>query len=78
MSTYDAMRQFADSWGLLGMVIFFIAAVISTLLPGARENAARAAQLPFIEDAPEPDCCGTSDGTGPCARLAGLFEEDDK
>ena len=25
METYTAMRHFADSWGLLGMTLFFLA-----------------------------------------------------
>lgn len=28
METYTALRHFADSWGLLGMTLFFIGAVI--------------------------------------------------
>jgi cytochrome c oxidase cbb3-type subunit 4 len=48
METYDAMRHFADSWGLLAMVIFFLAVVVRVLfLPGARRNASDAAQIPF-------------------------------
>ena len=74
METYTVMRQFADSWGLLGMVIFFLVAVSTTLWPGARKRAAEASQIPFLEDAPD-DCCGTCDGNGPCARVAHLLTE---
>ncbi|MCP1198654.1 cbb3-type cytochrome c oxidase subunit 3 [Notoacmeibacter sp. MSK16QG-6] len=48
--TYDAMRHFADSWGLLGMLAFFLAAVLMVLRPGARSRAEDAAQIPFKED----------------------------
>ena len=29
METYTALRHFADSWGLLGMTLFFLAACIA-------------------------------------------------
>lgn len=79
METYEAMRQFADSWGLVGMMAVFLAAVVSTLLPGARKRADRAAAIPFNE-APAThettlDCCGACKGDGACARLSGLFEK---
>ncbi|MFN3615243.1 MAG: cbb3-type cytochrome c oxidase subunit 3 [Rubrimonas sp.] len=48
METYDAMRHFADSWGLLAMVIVFLVVVARVLfLPGARRNADDAARIPF-------------------------------
>lgn len=80
METYEAMRQFADSWGLVGMMAVFLAAVVSTLLPGARQGADQAAAIPFNEapakyDA-KPDCCGACNGDGACARLAEMFEKD--
>lgn len=48
MEVYTAMRQFADSWGLLGMVMFFVIAVIWTLRPGSKSE--EAAQIPFEDD----------------------------
>jgi cytochrome c oxidase cbb3-type subunit 4 len=74
METYTAMRQFADSWGLLGMMIFFLIAVGMMLLPGAREKASDAARIPFLDEEDET-CCGTCDGTGPCARVTNLIAE---
>lgn len=50
MELYTAMRQFADSWGLLGMFLFFVSVVIWTLRPGAREEADEAAQIPLADD----------------------------
>ena len=47
---YDSLRVFADSWGLLGMMAFFLGAVVMVLRPGARERANDAAQIPFRED----------------------------
>ncbi len=50
METYSIMRQFADSWGLLGMVLFFVIAVAWTLRPGSKTGANEAAQIPLQDD----------------------------
>jgi cytochrome c oxidase cbb3-type subunit IV len=47
---YNDMRHFADSWGLLGLVLFFIGAVIFAFRPGSRKHADNAAEIPFKED----------------------------
>lgn len=47
MSTYDTMRHFADSWGLLGMMAVFAVAIIALLRPGATRRARDAAEIPF-------------------------------
>ena len=48
-STYDALRHFADSWGLLAMVITFAGLVLWPFRPGAR-GASEAANSIFKED----------------------------
>jgi cytochrome c oxidase cbb3-type subunit 4 len=50
MSTYEAMRHFADSWGMLAMLLFFAAVVVFMFRPGARKAAEEAAQIPLKED----------------------------
>lgn len=50
METYTAMRQFADSWALLGMVLFFLGVVAFIFRPGAKQAADRAAAIPLKED----------------------------
>ena len=50
METYTAMRQFADSWALLGMMIFFVGAVLWTLRPGSKQGADEAAHIPLEDD----------------------------
>ena len=50
MESYTAIRHFADSWGLLSMVVFFIGAILWAFRPGSRELADDAAQIPFKED----------------------------
>ena len=50
METYTFMRQFADSWGLLAMAVFFIGVVFFFFRPGSKEMADEAAQIPLKED----------------------------
>jgi cytochrome c oxidase cbb3-type subunit IV len=47
---YNSMRQFADSWGLLFLVVFFIGAVAFTFRPGAKKHHDDAARIPLSED----------------------------
>lgn len=50
METYTALRQFADSWALLAMALFFIGVVIFAFRPGSRERAEDAARIPLKDD----------------------------
>ena len=51
MEVYNAMRHFADSWGMLGMLLFFVVALAFVFLrPGSRQAAADASAIPFKED----------------------------
>ncbi|MBB4188175.1 cytochrome c oxidase cbb3-type subunit 4 [Sinorhizobium terangae] len=50
METYTLMRHFADSWGLLAMMLFFLGVVAFIFLPGAKKAAERAASIPFDHD----------------------------
>lgn len=47
---YDTMRAFADSWGLLFLMIFFIGVVLFVFRPGGHKAAERAAQIPLKDD----------------------------
>jgi cytochrome c oxidase cbb3-type subunit 4 len=54
MEIYEAMRRFADSWGLLALFLFFCGVILRALfLPSVRRNARDAAMIPFRDD-PEP------------------------
>lgn len=56
MDTYTALRQFADSWGLLAMTLAFLGIVLWALRPGTRAVHADTAAIPFRhEDAPAGD-----------------------
>jgi cytochrome c oxidase cbb3-type subunit 4 len=50
MDTYTAMRHFADSWGLLAMLLFFVGAFFFVFRPGSRRLADDAAQIPLKDD----------------------------
>lgn len=47
---YNLMREFADSWGLLAMALFFVGCIVFALRPGGREHADHAAKIPLQDD----------------------------
>jgi len=49
-STYEAMRHFADSWGLALMVLTFLALCAWPFRPSARKSNEAAANMIFAED----------------------------
>ena len=55
MSTYELMRHFADSWGLLAMMLLFLGLVGWTFRPGARRHLDAAATMIFKPENNGPD-----------------------
>ncbi|MEO0403050.1 MAG: cbb3-type cytochrome c oxidase subunit 3 [Pseudomonadota bacterium] len=61
MDTYSFLRELADSWVLLAMVVFYVGACLWAFRPGARRANDEAASIPFRHDtdlqskAPEAD-----------------------
>lgn len=49
-STYETLRHFADSWGLIGMAVVFLVLVAWPFRPGARGANEVAANLIFADD----------------------------
>lgn len=49
-STYDTLRHLADSWGLLAMLVVFVALAAWPFRPGARAANETAARLIFKDD----------------------------
>ena len=47
---YEFLRQAADSWGLLYLVVLFVGVIIFTFRPGSKDAAQKRAQIPFKED----------------------------
>ncbi|KIC45321.1 cytochrome C oxidase [Ruegeria sp. ANG-S4] len=55
MEEYTLLRQFADSWMLLLLFVFFIGIVIWVFRPGASKEYKDTANIPFRHtDAPAP------------------------
>ena len=50
---YESLRQFADSWGLLYMVVIFIGVIAYTFRPGSKKIADEIARIPLKEDKPD-------------------------
>ena len=49
MEVYNAMRHFADSWGMLGMLLFFVVALAFVFQALMKELPLRT-QLDLIEE----------------------------
>ncbi len=47
---YHIMRTFADSWGLLAMLAFFLAASAFAFRPGSKELSKDAASIPLKDE----------------------------
>ncbi len=55
METYSFLREFADSWMLLGMFSFFIGVIIWVFRPGSTKTYRDTADIVFRHsDAPAP------------------------
>ncbi|MEI9426121.1 cbb3-type cytochrome c oxidase subunit 3 [Mesorhizobium sp. Cs1299R1N3] len=48
--SYSLMREFADSWALLAIALFFVGCIAFALRPGGKTRADQAAQIPFKDD----------------------------
>lgn len=53
--SYDALRHFADSWGLVFMGVSYIILVGWHFLPRGRRHSQRAATMIFTETETEAD-----------------------
>ncbi len=47
METYSILREFADSWALLAMFLFFLGVVLFTFRPGSKAVHEDAANIPL-------------------------------
>lgn len=47
---YETLRQFADTWGLVFLVVSFVGAVGFAFRKSARADYERQAQIPLRED----------------------------
>lgn len=54
MQLYSLLRQFADSWGLLFMVVIFLGVLLHTFRPGSKALHSELASLPLRDVEPQP------------------------
>ena len=47
---FTTLSQFAQTWGLVYLVIMFLAVLVYALRPGAKSQFDDAARIPFKED----------------------------
>ncbi|WP_372837664.1 cbb3-type cytochrome c oxidase subunit 3 [Phaeovulum sp.] len=64
MDLYTLLREFADSWVLLALVLFFIGVVFWAWRPGSRKMHEDSANIPFRHDdkPAAADSVGSSNG----------------
>ena len=67
METYSLLREFADSWMLLFLFLFFIGIVFWAFRPGSRDAHRDSADIPFRHEKkpaadPEDSAPGVSTG----------------
>lgn len=56
MDTYSILREFADSWMLLVLFLFFVGVVVWAFRPGSTKTYESTADIPFRhEDKPATD-----------------------
>ncbi|MGN6689916.1 MAG: cbb3-type cytochrome c oxidase subunit 3 [Sphingopyxis sp.] len=48
--SYDELRHFADSWGLLAMALLFLTLIAWPFRPSARDRNEEAANMIFKDD----------------------------
>lgn len=50
METYSLLRQFADSWALLALFVFFVGVIVWAFRPGSGKAHRDCANIPFRHD----------------------------
>jgi len=59
METYSLLREIADSWGMLSLLIIFLGVVVWVFRPGSKEIHSETANVIFRnEDKPKEDADG--------------------
>ncbi|SMX24126.1 cbb3-type cytochrome c oxidase subunit 3 [Boseongicola aestuarii] len=58
MDTYSFLRELADSWVLLAMVIFYVGAIAWAFRPGSKGVHADIADIPFRNETLAEDTDG--------------------
>ncbi len=69
MESYTFLRELADSWGLLAMVVFFCGMILMLFRPGAKKLHADAASIPLRDDTLLRDDAPKADEASPSTPL---------
>lgn len=48
--SYETVRYFSDTWGLLFLFVVFVSVVLWAFRPGTKAKYRRNAEIPFSED----------------------------
>ena len=79
MDTYSLLREFADSWMLLAMFLFFVGVGIWAFLPSQSHNRRDASLIPFRNETPATPAldgaCGGDCANCNCADFNLTFDE---
>jgi cytochrome c oxidase cbb3-type subunit IV len=76
MEIYTLLREFADSWMLLALTLFFVGVVVWVFRPGARAKQEEAANMIFHNDrkpAREPE--GSASDASDANQTRSTFKE---
>jgi len=63
MDTYSVMREFADSWMLAFLALFFVGVIVWAMRPGSSETYDDTANIPFRHE-DQPARTGAQEGDG--------------
>ena len=74
MDTYSIFREFADSWMLLMLFLFFLGVLLWVMRPGSRKVYKETAGIPFRHEQRPAGATGKTSGTA--AGTAALTEKD--
>lgn len=77
MTTYDLLREIADSWVLLAMFTFFIGVGIWAFLPSQSSERHDASLIPFRNETPKTGCSGTCETCKAAKGLPNFGEPSD-
>ncbi|MCV2882818.1 cbb3-type cytochrome c oxidase subunit 3 [Actibacterium sp. XHP0104] len=61
MDTYSLLREFADSWALLAMTVFFLGVIVWAFRPGSTRGYRDTANIPFRHEN-KPACDDDTNG----------------
>ncbi|QPC42649.1 cbb3-type cytochrome c oxidase subunit 3 [Kaustia mangrovi] len=51
---YDALRHFADTWGLVFLFVIFVGVIAFVFRPGSKKKYERDAQIPLKDNDEDP------------------------